>query len=119
MKTESQREKPAERSARQSRRVLIVTNDAHDPLRASLESAGLEVVGMSAGAAALVSLQRSRPHLVIANIATKGISSHEFTRMLSQGDEGTPLLLVGAEAATLDRRQAALAAVPCSAYSRT
>jgi diguanylate cyclase (GGDEF)-like protein len=110
MKTESQPDKPAERSARQSRRVLIVTNDAHDPLRASLESAGLEVVGMSAGAAALVSLQRSRPHLVIANIATKGISSHEFTRMLSQGDEGTSLLLVGAEASTLDRRQAALAA---------
>lgn len=110
MKAEARKEKSGERSTRQSRRVLIITNNLHDPLRHSLESAGLEIVGVCAGAAALVSLQRFRPQLVIANTATKGISSKELTRMLSQTEDGTPLILVGAEASTVERRQAALSA---------
>jgi diguanylate cyclase (GGDEF)-like protein len=106
----AQKEKLVERPARQSRRVLLITNDADDPLRASLESTGLEIVGVCAGAAALVSLQRSRPQLVIAGTATRGISTQELARMLGQSQDGTPLILVGAEAATRERRQAALSA---------
>ena len=97
-----------ERPARQSRRVLLITDDSDDPLRASLESTGLEIVGVCAGAAALISLQRSRPQLVIARTAAKGISTQELARMLGQSQDGPPLILVGAEAATLERRQAAL-----------
>jgi len=107
---EAQREKSVEKPARQSRRVLLITNDSDDPLRSSLESTGLEIVGVCAGAAALVSLQRSRPQLVIASVATKGISTLELARMLDQSQDGTPLILVGAEAATRERRQAALSA---------
>jgi len=106
----AQKEKSVEKPARQSRRVLLITNDSDDPLRSSLESTGLEIVGVCAGAAALVSLQRSRPQLVIASIATKGISTLELARMLGQSQDGTPLILVGAEAATRERRQAALSA---------
>lgn len=110
MKAEPRKEKSPERSARQSRRVLIITNDSHDPLRDSLESAGLEVVGVCAGAAALVSLQRCRPQLVIANTTTKGISSKELARMLSRGEDGTPFILVGTDISNFERREAALIA---------
>src|SRR6478672_2448934 len=94
----AQREKSFERPARQSRRVLLITDYSDDSLRASLESIGLEIVGVCAGAAALISLQRSRPQLVIARTATKGISTQELARMLGQSQDGTPLILVGAEA---------------------
>lgn len=110
MKAKAQKEKSVERPARQSGRVLVITDDPRFPLRASLESIGLEVVGVCAGAAALVSLQRSRPHLVIASTPTRGISIQELGRMLGQSLDGTPLILVGAEAPTLERRQAALSA---------
>ena len=108
MKAKSQKEKSVARPARQSRRVLLITDDPHIPLRALLESAGLEVVDVGAGAAALISLQRSRPQLVIASTATKGISTQELARMLGHNHHGTPMILVGAEASTLERRQAAL-----------
>jgi diguanylate cyclase (GGDEF)-like protein len=86
----------------------LITNGADNSLRGSLESVGLEIVGVSAGAAALISLQRTRPQLVIADIATQGFSTHELARMLGQSHDGTALILVGAEPATLHRRQAAL-----------
>ncbi|HYU99275.1 MAG TPA: diguanylate cyclase [Pyrinomonadaceae bacterium] len=110
MNARVQREKSVERPARQSRRVLLITDDSDDSLRPLLESIGVEIVGVCAGAAALISLQRSRPQLVIARTATKAISTQELARMLGQSHDGTPLILVGAEAATLERRQAALAA---------
>src|SRR5258706_14081124 len=95
----AQKEKSVEKPARQSPRVLLITGDSDDPLRASLESTGLEIVGVCAGAAALISLQRSRPQLVIARTAAKGISTQELARMLRQNQDGPPLVLVGAEAA--------------------
>ena len=110
MNAKAQREKSVEKPSRQSRRVLLITNDPDDPLRASLESTGLEIVGVCAGAAALVSLQRSRPQLVIASTATKGITTRELARMLNQSQDGTPLILVGTETATLGLKQTAMAA---------
>ena len=106
----TQRERSIKKPARESRRVLLITEDSHDPLRAALESAGLEVVDVCAGAAALISLQRSRPQLVIASTATKGVSSVELARMLSQSQDGPPLISIGADASTLERRKAALSA---------
>ena len=108
MKAEVQRKRSAEKPARQSRRVLLITDDSQTPLRASLETAGLEVVDVSAGAAALISLQRSRPQLVIATTATRGISTRELARMLGYSQDGPPLILVGEEPSTLERRQVAL-----------
>ena len=110
MSAKSPIEQTVEKPARLSRRVLLISEDSHSPLRGLLELAGLEVVGVCAGAAALVSLQRTRPQLVIAGIDAKAISIQELARMLGQSQDGTPLIVVGAEAATLKRRHAALSA---------
>jgi diguanylate cyclase (GGDEF)-like protein len=110
MKAKAQKEKRTETSARERGRVLLISDEpgAIDP--EPLISAGLEVVGVSAGPAALISMRRSRPHVVVASSASKGISTGELARMLSQTQTGVPLILVGTEAATLERRHAALAA---------
>ena len=95
--------------ARKQGRVLLVTDDPAMKLyRAELENAGFAVVGVAGGAAALVSLRRTRPHLVISSTKLRGISASELARMLAQAQEGLPLLMIGDEAATIERRQAAL-----------
>jgi diguanylate cyclase (GGDEF)-like protein len=110
MKVKAQKEQPGKTMSRSRGRVLIVTEepDSIDP--GPLTSAGMEIVGVCRGPAAPVSLQRSRPHLVIASSALKGISTVEFARMLGEMEDGIPLVLVGAKASTLNRRQAALSA---------
>ncbi len=99
-----------EKAPRDQGRVLLITDEPDVIFRASLESAGLEVVDVSAGAAALISLARSRPHLVIANTELRGLSFDDLTRMLAQSQDGLPLILVGVAPATTARRQEVLAA---------
>lgn len=97
--------------ARDQGRILLVTDDATTAAYGEmLERAGFAVVGVAGGAAAFVALRQTRPHLVVSDINLKGITSNELTRMLSQMPEGPPLLLVGAEHATLERRAASLSA---------
>lgn len=97
--------------ARKQGRVLLVTDDpAMKVYSAELESAGFAVVGVAGGAAALVSLRRTRPHIVISSTKLRGISAAELARMLAQAQEGLPLLMIGDEAATIERREAALSA---------
>lgn len=108
MRPKPQEEKSAEKASRQQGRVLVITDEPSVPYRASLESAGLEVVDVSAGVAALISLRRSRPHLVIASTVMKGLSIEDLARMLGQTQDGVPLILVGTEASTAARRQATL-----------
>jgi diguanylate cyclase (GGDEF)-like protein len=98
-----------ERQIRARGRVLMIFDEDVEAERNALESVGLEVVGVSGGAAALISLQRSRPNVVIANSDVKGISSRELSRMLAQSPENTSLILAGREEATLERRLEALA----------
>lgn len=96
---------------RERGRILLVTDEPVVACYgASLEEAGFSVVGVAGGAAALVALRQTRPHIIIADINLKGITADELTRMLARMPEGLPLLLVGASAATLERRAAALAA---------
>jgi diguanylate cyclase (GGDEF)-like protein len=76
----------------------------------ALERAGFVVVGVAGGAAALVSLQRTRPHVVVADAHLKGIKAEELARMLCQSEEGLPLILIGTDEASGARRSAALAA---------
>ena len=95
-------------SSRDRGRVLLVTEDPNNVPTNLFEASGLEVVGVSTGAAALVSLQRSRPHLVIADSAVEGITARELGRMLANGGEGLPLILVGQETSTNERRLMAL-----------
>lgn len=110
MKAKVQKEKPGKTVPRERGRVLIVTDEPESVDPGPLTSAGLEIVGVCRGAAAMVSLQRSRPHVVIANNGIKGISTLELARMLGQTEDGIPLVLVGAKASALNRRQAALSA---------
>ena len=61
-----------ERGARSNGRVLLITDDEQLTLVELLAAKGIDVVGVSTAAAAMVSLQRSRPHLVVANPSANG-----------------------------------------------
>ncbi|HEY0082379.1 MAG TPA: diguanylate cyclase [Pyrinomonadaceae bacterium] len=105
------RETSSQANSREQGRVLVVT----DELRriASLDAlvrAGLSVVGVASGAAAIVALRKSRPHVVIADTNLKGISADELTRHIVGEQEGVPLILFGDPEATAERRHATLAA---------
>ncbi len=108
MKASAQKVKSGEAGSRDRGRVLVVTDEPESLINEQLKSAGLEVVGVCAGAGALVSLRKSRPHLVIASSTIRGISTDELSRALSQTQDGVPFLLVGAEPTNTRRRQAAL-----------
>ena len=108
MKPILRRAQTANAESRGRGRILIVTDEPKVPWRKALESEGYEIVDVAAGTAALVSLRRARPHLVIASIGAKGLSTAELVRMLSQTDEGVPLLLFGSDALTSQLREAAL-----------
>jgi diguanylate cyclase (GGDEF)-like protein len=96
-------------TGRDQGRVLLVSDEpAPEACRAALEAAGLSVVGVAGGAAAMVALRRSRPHLVVAGSRLKGITAEELAGALAQTQDGMPLLVVGPEDSTLARRRAAL-----------
>lgn len=96
-------------TARDQGRVLLVSDEpAHESCRAGLEAAGLSVVGVAGGGAAMVALRRSRPHLVVSGSRLKGITTEDLARALAHTQDGMPLLLVGGEESTLARRRAAV-----------
>ena len=107
--TVRERRKEADLSTGRDRgRVLLVGDDVSQSYIQSLEAIGLEVVGVSTGPAALVALQRSRPHIVVATVSGRGLSERELARTLSQVNIDIPLVLVGTQLSTLERRRAAL-----------
>ena len=110
MGPKAQKEKPVGKTSRDQGRVLLITEEATVPYLASLESAGLDIVDVSAGVAALISLRKSRPHLVIVHTGSRGLSTEDLGRMLSHTQDGLPLILVGVEASTALRRKQALSA---------
>ncbi len=89
-------------------RVLLIADEDQSQFVEAITSRGIEVVGVSSGAAALVSLQRSRPHLVVANPAARGLRVKELAKMLAQSDDGIPLVLAGSEPATIALRHSTL-----------
>ena len=98
-------------NSREQGRVLVVTDETSRA--ASLDAlarAGFAVVGVASGAAALVSLRKSRPHVVIADTSLKKISAEELTRLIVQAPQGVPLILFGDLEGTAGRRHAALRA---------
>lgn len=88
--------------------MLLITDEADVSYGGVLESAGLKIVGVTAGARALVSLHRTRPHIVVADTSSKGVSIKELGRILGQTQDGVPLILVGYESSTLKLRQEAI-----------
>jgi two-component system cell cycle response regulator len=95
---------------REQGRVLIVTdNPLSITFAKALEDSGLAVVGTSKSVAALIALRRARPHIIIADASLSGLSTTELARQLQRVEESAvPLILVGANAPTLERRSAAL-----------
>jgi two-component system cell cycle response regulator len=95
--------------ARDQKRVLLVTDE---PQRAAygtaLESAGFTIVGVAGGVAALICLRRTRPHLVIIDVNLKGIRADELARSLTQSKESVAVILMGDDASTAARREAAI-----------
>lgn len=89
-------------------RVLLIADDDQTRFVEAITARGMNVVGVANGAAAMVSLQRSRPHLVVANPTARGLRIRELAKMLAQSDDGVPLVLAGSQPATLDVRHAAL-----------
>ena len=88
-------------------RVLVIADDK-TLFGDSLALRDIEIVGVASGTAALVSLQRSRPHVVITDPSTRGLRVNELARTLAQSDDGVPLILAGSEKATRQNRLAAL-----------
>lgn len=107
MKTKAEK-KPADTTQRDQGRVLLITDEIDSLYRAQLESAGFKIVGASAGASALISFRRARPHIVVADTSSKGLSVPELSSMLSKTKDGVPLILVGPQPATSKLREFAL-----------
>jgi diguanylate cyclase (GGDEF)-like protein len=56
----------------------------------------------------MVSLTRTRPHLVVAHASTRGLRVKELAKMLAQSDDGIPLILTGSEPSTVSLRHTAI-----------
>lgn len=108
MSARAERRNTAKTTDRSRGRVLLIADDDQTRFVEAVTARGINVVGVANGAAALVSLQRSRPHLVVANPSARGLRIRELARMLAQSDEGIPLVLIGSQPATVELRHAAL-----------
>lgn len=98
-------------NSREQGRVLVVTDETSRAASfEALERAGLVVVGVASGAAAIVALRKSRPHVVVVDTSLRGISAEELTRHVVREQEGVPLILFGDMEATGERRHATLSA---------
>ncbi len=70
-------------NSREQGRVLVVTDaPRRDVSLDALERAGFAVVGVASGAAALVALRNSRPHVVVADASLLKINAEELTRLV-------------------------------------
>jgi diguanylate cyclase (GGDEF)-like protein len=99
---------PTTRPSDRSRgRVLLIADDRAQFVE-TLNGRGIDVFGVSNGTAAIVSLTRTRPHLVIADMTIPNLRIRELAKMLAQAEDGIPLLLAGAEPATVAVRRAAM-----------
>jgi diguanylate cyclase (GGDEF)-like protein len=98
-------------SARDQGRVLLVTdNPSLAAYIAELEGGGFVVAGVAGGVKALIALQRTRPHIVVADAKLKGISAVELARMLCEAQDAVPVVLVGEEPSTTKLRSEAMGA---------
>ena len=97
--------KPSERARG---RVLLVANDKEPEFVEALSSRGIDIFAVRNGTAAMVSLTRTRPHVVIAHTATRGLKVRELAKLLAQSEDGIPLVLTGSEPSTLSLRSAAM-----------
>jgi diguanylate cyclase (GGDEF)-like protein len=67
------------------------------------------VVGVTGGAAALVALSRTRPHIVIVDLDLRGIAADELMDSLARVENGVAVILIGVATTTTARRSEAIA----------
>ena len=103
------KKRSTEKGARSKGRVLLITDHEQPALTEQLSAKGMDVVGVTTATAAMVSLQRARPHLVVANPDATGLRVTELAKKLEQYDDGIPLLLAGSLPSTRENRMQALA----------
>ena len=95
-------------SERARGRVLLITEHKLPRFVDALNLRGIDVFGVANGTAAMVSLTRTRPHLVIAHAPTRGLRIKEMAKVLAQAEDGIPLILTGSEPSSIALRAAAL-----------
>ena len=96
-------------SERARGRVLLISENKEPEFVEALSSRGIDTFGVSNGAAAMVSLTRTRPHIVIAHASTRGLRIRELAKLLAQSEDGVPLVLTGSEPSTVELRSTAIA----------
>jgi diguanylate cyclase (GGDEF)-like protein len=110
VKAKSQIDRSSQGRSREQARVLVITDESMVEFPATLEAAGINVVGVGSAIAAPILLRRARPQLVIANLPFKGMTVQELAQMLAQGQDFIPLVLAGEEKSSLELRRAAMSA---------
>jgi len=99
---------PITRPSDRSRgRVLLIADDRAQFVE-TLKDRGIDVFGVANATAAIVSLTRTRPHLVIADATIRGLRVRELAKMLAQAEDGIQLLLAGPEPASVPLRRDAM-----------
>ena len=108
MSSRAEKEPITRPSERARGRVLLIADNKQPQFADALSAKGVDVFGVGNGAAAMVSLTRTRPHLVVAHTSTRGLRVKELAKMLAQSDDGIPLILTGAEPSTVSLRHTAI-----------
>ena len=89
-------------------RVLLIAEERDTEFADEVAARGIDVFGVSNGTAAMVSLTRTRPHLVVAHASTRGVRIRELARLLAQSDDGIPLVLTGSDPSSVAIRRTAM-----------
>ena len=95
-------------SERARGRVLLIAEQKQPQFADAMASAGIDIFGVSNGAAAMVSLTRTRPHVVVAHASTRGLRIRELAKLLAQSEDGIPFVLTGSEPSTVALRRSAM-----------
>jgi diguanylate cyclase (GGDEF)-like protein len=108
MSSRAEKEPITRPSERARGRVLLIADNKQPQFADALSAKGIDVFGVTNGAAAMVSLTRTRPHLVVAYAPTRNLRIKELAKMLAQSDDGVPLILTGNEPSTVSLRHTAI-----------
>src|SRR5215212_9628821 len=108
MSSRAEKEPITRPSDRSRGRVLLIAKDNRLLFVEAFSGRGIDVFSVANGTAAMVSLTRTRPQLIIADASTPGLRIKELAKMLAQSEDGIPLLLVGSDPSSVVLRQAAM-----------
>jgi signal transduction histidine kinase/ActR/RegA family two-component response regulator len=91
-------------------RIVIVDDDRDmcDALQYLLESYGAEVTAATSAAEALAALERSRPDVLLSDVAMPGESGYDLMRKIAarEGGDAPPAVALSSYAKETDRKQA-------------